>query len=411
LHSPLSSYKPDEERFPRSEHLAGLSINTFLLAFGSFFADVASEMLYPILPLFLTQTLGASAGIVGLIDGVAQALQYVVQGLSGWLSDRSRRYRAIAFTGYLVSAVAKPLIGLSTTWTGVLGARCLDRLGAGSRSAPRDALVAASAAEEHRGKAFGLEGFGDNLGAFLGPLITLALLSWLHFGVRSIFLLALVPGLLAALMTLLLRQRPVRVAAKSKLDLAVSRFPKSYWKYIAVTALFGLGNSSNFFLILRTNHLGASLTTTIVVYALYNLVAALASYPAGYLSDVLGRKRVLLLAYLVFVLVYAGFGLTSNVVFIGALFIFYGFYQGTFRSVGKAMAADLLPASLRASGIGWFNASVGLSALGASIIGGELWTRIDPKATFLWGAFFALAGSIALVVFVSGAGGAAPARR
>jgi MFS family permease len=368
-------------------------------------------MLYPILPVFLTETLGASASVIGVIDGVAQALQYVVQGLSGWLSDRLRRYRAIAFVGYVLSAVAKPFIGLSTTWTGVLGARCLDRLGAGSRSAPRDALVAASVADEHRGKAFGLEGFGDNLGAFLGPLITLALLSWLGLGVRSIFLLAVVPGLLAALMTLLLRERPVRVSAKSKLDLSLSRFPRSYWKFIFVTSLLGLGNSSNFFLVLRTKHLGASLTTTIVVYAFFNIVAALASYPAGYLSDTFGRKRVLLLAYVVFFVVYAGFGLTSNVALIGGLFVLYGLYQGMFRSVGKALAADLVPAPLRASGIGWFNASVGLSALAASVIGGELWTRIDPRATFLCGAAFALLGSTALLLFDSGARDAPPVRR
>ena len=360
-------------------------------------------MLYPILPVFLTETLGASASVVGLVDGVAQALQYVVQGLSGWLSDRLQRYRVIALAGYVLSAVAKPFIGLSNTWSGVLGARCMDRLGAGSRSAPRDALVAASADEGHRGKAFGLEGFGDNLGAFLGPLIALALLSWLHLGVRSIFFLAVIPGLLAALMMFLLRERPMRVAAKSKLDLSLLRFPKRYWKYISVTALFGLGNSSNFFLILRTRELGASLTTAIVVYAAFNLVAALASYPAGYLSDTLGRKRVLLLAYLVFALVYAGFGLISNVLIIGALFVFYGLFQGMFRSVGKALAADLLPADLRASGIGWYGASVGISTLVASVIGGELWTRIDPRATFLCGAVLALFGSVALVLLVSGA--------
>ena len=395
----------------RSKYLAGLSVNTFLLALGSFFADISSEMLYPILPVFLTETLGASASAVGLIDGVAQALQYVVQGLSGWLCDKLRRYRAIAFVGYALAAVSKPLIGLSTAWPGVLAARCLDRFGAGSRSAPRDALVAASVSEEHRGRAFGLEGFGDNLGAFLGPLVTLLLFTWLHVGVRSIFLLATIPGLLAALMTLLLRERPIRVSAKSKLDLSLSRFPRRYWTYIFVTALFGLGNSSNLFLILRTRHLGASLTTTVVVYALFNLVAALASYPAGYLSDTLGRKRVLLLAYIVFALVYAGFGLATNVAFTGVLFVLYGLYHGTFRSVGKALAADLLPRELHASGIGWFNASVGLSALVASVAGGELWSRIDPRATFLCGAAFASLGSIALVVFVSGDREPAAARR
>src|SRR5438445_699800 len=192
---------------PRSG--TGLSRNTFLLAFASLFADISTEMLYPVLPVFLTQTLGASARIVGLVEGLAQAIQNIVQGFSGWLSDKLRRRKPIAIAGYLLAAVSKPLIGLSTSWTGVLGARSLDRLGAGTRSAPRDALVAASADAAHRGRAFGLEGIGDNLGAFLGPLLAIALLTAVQVGERTIFYLAVIPGMLAALMILMVRERPM----------------------------------------------------------------------------------------------------------------------------------------------------------------------------------------------------------
>jgi MFS family permease len=382
------------------KYFSGLSVNIFLLAVASLFADISTEMLYPVLPIFLTQTLGASASVVGIVEGIAQAMQNIVQGFSGWLSDKLQRPKPIAVIGYALAAISKPLIGLSTSWTGVLGARLLDRLGSGTRSAPRDALIASSVEDAHRGKAFGFEGIGDNLGACLGPLLAIALLSLLHVSLRSIFLLAVIPGSLAALMVVFVRAKPAVASSKAKLDLNVGRFPKSYWKYLLVTALFGIGNSSNSFLILRTKDLGASLTMTIFIYALFNLVAALASYPSGYLSDKLGRKGVLLLAFLVFFAVYAGFGLTTNVVLIGILFVLYGLFQGISRSVGKAFAMDFVPAELRASGVGWYTATIGLTGLIASIVGGQLWTRIGPPATFLFGAGSALAGSIALVLLV-----------
>jgi len=381
-------------------YFSGLSANTFLLAVASLFADISSEMLYPVLPLFLTQTLGANASILGLVEGIAQAAQNIIQGFSGWLSDKLQRRKPIALAGYALSAVAKPLIGVATGWPGALAARSLERLGSGSRSAPRDALIAASADEAHRGKAFGLEGIGDNLGAFLGPLLALALLGFLDVNLRSIFLIAFIPGVLAALMILLVRERPTAVTAKAKLDLHVRRFPASYWKYLLVTALFGIGNSSNTFLILRTKDLGAELSTTIFIYALFNLVAALVSYPAGYLSDRFGRRGMLLFAFLVFLAVYAGFGLLTDIVFLGVLFVLYGFHQGIFRAVGKALATDFVPEELRASGVGWYTATVGLSGLIASIVGGELWVGIAPSATFLLGAGSAVVGSIALILFV-----------
>jgi MFS family permease len=387
---------------PLRKYFAGLSANTFLLALASLFSDVSTEMLYPVLPVFLTQTLGTSPGVVGLIEGIAQAIQYIAPGFSGWLSDKLTRRKPIALAGAALSALAKPLIGLSTGWLGVLGARSLDRLGSGIRSAPRDALVAASAAEADRGKAFGLESTGDNLGAFLGPLIALALLAWGHVALPAIFLIAFIPGVLATLMIACVRERPVAVAAKAKLDLHVGRFPRSYWTYLGVTALFGIGNSSNAFLILRATDLGASLTATIFVYALYNLVAALASYPAGYLSDHFGRKNVLLIGFVVFLIVYTGFGVTINTTLLAGLFVLYGFYQGIFRSVGKALAADLVPPDLRASGVGWYTATIGVTGLVASIVGGELWVTVGPPATFYLGAASALAGSVALVLFSPG---------
>jgi len=387
---------------PIKKYFAGLSRNTFLLAFASLFADISTEMLYPVLPVFLTQTLKASGGVVGIVEGFAQATQNIVQGFSGTLSDKLQKRKAIALAGYLVAAIAKPLMGLSTVWQGVFGARLLDRLGAGTRSAPRDALIASSVDKRNRGRAFGLEGVGDNTGAFLGPLVTVFLLYSLHIGIRAVFYLAIIPGLLAFLMVLLVIERPASVAAKSRIDVSLRQFPKEYWKYLLVTALFGLGNSSNSFLILRTRDMGSSLETTILIYAMFNLVAALISYPAGSLSDKWGRKNVLLASFVIFLIGYLGFAVSQNVLFVGALFVFYGLYQGIFRAIGKAFASDLVPEHLRASGVGWYSTAVGLLQLVASVVAGFLWDRVGHAVVFYYGAAFAVAGCIGLLLLIPG---------
>jgi MFS family permease len=370
--------------------------NTVLLAFASLFADISSEMLYPVLPIFLTQVLKANGSVVGLVEGIAEATQNIVQGFSGSLSDRLQRRKSIAIVGYALAAISKPLIGLSTVWQGVLGGRFLDRLGTGIRSAPRDALIASSVDEANRGRAFGLEGAGDNAGAFLGPVLAVILLSALHVDIHLIFYIAVIPGLLALAMIVLVSEgRPGGVAAKAKIGLA--QFPKPYWKYLAVTALFGVGNSSNAFLILQTKAIGASLAMTILIYAAFNLVAALISYPAGALSDRLGRRNLLLVSFAIFLAAYLGFALTRNVLLIGGLFVLYGLFQGIFRSAGKALASDLVTAEVRASGVGWYSTTVGLSGLVASLLAGLLWDRVGHAAVFLFGAASALAGGAALL--------------
>jgi MFS family permease len=381
-------------------YFAGLSRDTFSLALASVFSDVSTEMLYPVLPVFLTQTLHASGSIVGLVDGFAQALQNIVQGFSGTLSDKLQRRKPIALAGFFLSAISKPLMGMATVWPALFGARLLDRLGAGTRSAPRDALIASSVAEENRGRAFGLEGAGDNAGAFLGPLLTLLLLYAVGVDIRTVFYLAIIPGLLAFAMVVLVTEHRAAVHAEAKIDISLRQFPRDYWKFLLVMALFGIGNSSNAFLILQTQDIGASLPTTILIYAAYNLVAALISYPAGWLSDTWGRKNVLLVCFLVFLIAYLGFALTRNVFLIGGLFAFYGLYQGIFRAVGKAFAASFVPDQLRASGVGWYSSTVGLLQLVASVVAGLLWDRIGHAAVFYYGAVFAAVGIVALLVLL-----------
>jgi MFS family permease len=381
-------------------NFGGLSRTTFLLALSSMFADISTEMLYPVLPIFLTDTLHATGSIVGLVDGFAQALQNIVQGFSGTLSDKLQRRKPIALFGYFLAAVAKPLMGLATVWQVVFGARLLDRLGAGSRSAPRDALIAASVDERNRGRAFGLEGLGDNAGAFLGPLVTLLLLSAFQIGIRSVFYLAVIPGLIAFCMVLLVHEPPAAAAEHAKVDIRLHHFPPAYWKFLLVVGLFGVGNSSNAFLILRTQDIAASLPETIVIYAGFNLVAALISYPAGWLFDHFGGRNVLLSAYVIFLIAYLGFGLSGNIAVIATLFVFYGLYQGIFRTAGKGLAASFVPEALRASGIGWFNTTVGILQLIASLVAGALWDRVGHTAVFFYGALFAVVGIVALLALM-----------
>jgi MFS family permease len=205
-------------------------------------------------------------------------------------------------------------------------------------------------------------------------------------------------------MVLLVIERPASVAAKSRIDVSLRQFPKGYWKYLLVTALFGLGNSSNSFLILRTRDMGTSLETTILIYAMFNLVAALISYPAGSLSDKWGRKNILLASFVIFLIAYLGFAVSQNGLFVGALFVFYGLYQGIFRAIGKAFAADLVPEHLRASGVGWYSTTVGLLQLVASLVAGLLWDRVGHAVVFYYGAVFAMAGFIGLLLLIPGKG-------
>ena len=279
------------------------------------------------------------------------------------------------------------------------------RFSTGVRSAPRDALIAASADRTSRGRAFGLEGAGDNLGAFLGPLITVGLLLFLHIELRTIFYLAIFPGFLAFATVLLVRERRTAMQAKAKLEVGLSHLPGPYRRYLVATLVFGAGNSSNAFLILKTREFGASLALTVLIYAGFNLVAALVSYPAGAFADRFGRRGLLISAYTIFFLTYFGFAVAPGLDWAAGLFVLYGAFQGIFRAVGKALVSDLVPEHLRASGIGWYSAAIGLSGLIAGLVGGLLWDRVGHASVFLYGAAFAALGGAAFIALVpAGAG-------
>ena len=231
---------------------------------------------------------------------------------------------------------------------------------------------------------------------FLGPILAVILLFYFKIPIRNIFYLAVIPGLLAVIMILFVREKPGEFKSKYKLDVNIHNLPKSYWKYLGVTALFGIGNISSSFMILQTRNIGVPLIGTILIYAVFNLIAAAVSFPSGILSDRFGRKNVLLISFFVFLIALVGFSVTHNFVVIAVLFVLYGAYQGIFRTVGKAFAADFVPQELRAGGIGLYNATIGISGLVASITAGQLYDRIGHPVVFLTAAVFVGLGSIFL---------------
>jgi MFS family permease len=375
--------------------ISGLSRSTIIIGLVSLLSDISGEMIYPILPLFLTQTLHAPATVVGLVEGIAVGASTAIGGISGWLSDLIGRRKPVAFAGYALTAVTRPMIAAARVWPVVLGARFVERFGKGIRNAPRDALLAESTPEQFRGRAFGFERAMDSAGAVIGPLIALALVGWVGFGARSIFLISGIPGALAALLILTVREPSRAGAAPSttpKFSLAGTT--REYKRLLIVTAVFGVANSANAFLILRSEQLGLDRKWTILAYTLYNAVASLAAMPAGLASDRFGRRNVLIIGFLVYAVSYAGFGAANAAWLVWPMFGLYGLFPALTEGVGKALAVDSAGTAGRATVIGIYAMVTGLTEIAASYIGGVLWDRVDSRATFYFGAALALAAVV-----------------
>ena len=418
-----------------------LTPNVLRLGVVSFFADVSSEMLYPLMPLFLTVVLGAPVAVVGLIEGAAEATASLLKTVSGRIADKTGRRIELVFGGYALSAVAKPLIALAHVWPLVLVARLLDRTGKGFRGSPRDAILADSIAPELCGAAFGWHRAMDTMGAVVGPLLALGLLAVLHGNLRNVIGLAAIPGVIGALLVLTVvdpNRRKSRAAAGADTAafgasaaaggsaapdatadaaarvherLRLSTLPHRFKLYLGAWLPFVLTNSSDVFIILRAKQMGFSTTAVVLVYTLYNLVYAAASVPLGHLSDRIGRRRVLVGGMLVFAVVYAGFSAARETWQIVALFAAYGVYIAATDGVGKAFAVDLVPRDLRATSIGLLGTVTGVATLLASATAGVLWDTVGVWAPFALGAVGALA-SAALFAFMPGLGrSAAPSAR
>ena len=379
----------------------------------SFFTDVASEMVVPVLPLFLTGVLGAPVAAVGLIEGVAESTASVLRVFAGWLSDRTGRRKPLMLVGYGLSNLTKPLLALSTAWPQVLAIRFGDRLGKGIRGAPRDALIADSVEPAVRGRAFGFHRSMDTAGAAVGPLLAAGTLVLTAGDARAVFWLAAVPGVASVLLGLwLLRDRPAPPRDAAAPRLGFRHLGRPFGLLTAVTTLFALGNSSDAFLILRAQDVGMAVAVIPLAYFAFNLLYSLLATPAGILSDRIGRRPLLVAGYAVFALVYAGFAVAPNAVVAAGLLLAYGAYYACTEGVARALVADLVPAELRASAMGTYATATGLALLPASVIAGALWQGVGPWAPFAYGATLAAAAALLLAVLPlhPPAAPAAPAR-
>jgi MFS family permease len=385
--------------FAKLKYLSlGLGRNVLLLGFVSLFTDISSEMLYPIVPLFLTLTLNTPMSVVGLIEGIAEGTASLLKIVSGWWSDRAGRRQPFVVWGYSLSAISKPLLALATTWHFVLASRLIDRVGKGIRTSPRDAMIAASCDSDARGKAFGLHRAMDTIGAFIGPILAVFLLSALNLRYRTIFIIAFIPAALGVATLAFLRREtptPKPISGDAVPKAPISRELK---KFILIYGLFALGNSSDVFLLLKAKQVGLSANGVLLTYVFYNFVYALAALPAGWLSDKLSRRALMIGGLVVFSAVYTGFAFAPNQAVIWVAFALYGFYAAATEGVSKALVADLSTPRNRGTAMGLMHMVTGLLAFVASTVAGLLWTHVHPAAPFLYGAICALAAAVLLLI-------------
>lgn len=375
-----------------------LDKGVIVLGWVSFLTDVASDMIYPLLPDFLTRVLGAGPAALGLIEGVAESTASFMKMASGWWSDRIRRRKPIVVAGYSVAALARPLVGLATSWGQVLAIRFSDRIGKGIRTPPRDALLADLAPAESRGKAFGLQRAMDNAGSVAGPLLAALLLRFWIKQERTVFLLAFLPALVAVV--LLAAKVPETVRRPSTPSIGRSNpepLPRAFWSLIAIFFLFALANSTDAFLLLWARDAGIELWLLPLLWAFFNGVKALAGVPGGILADRIGRVWTICIGWFVYALAYLGFAMARGPLAAWGLFAFYALFFALTEGAERALIADLVPKESRGRAFGIFHASVGLAALPASVLFGLWWKVFGAPVAFLIGAGLALIATMGLL--------------
>ena len=379
--------------------------NIFFIGLVSFFTDISTEMVYPLIPLYLTGALGATPALVGLIEGIAESISSLLKVYGGHIADRFQKKKALAFAGYATGIVYKLALLLATSWLGVLAARVIDRMGKGIRTAPRDVLVSESADVNSMGKAFGLHKSLDMAGAALGILIAYFLLRGnAAYDYQNLFLLSIIPAALGLSMFYLIKEKrvePREKVARPKLSLASFKNLDGQLKlYLVVVLLFTLGNSSNAFLLLKAKAVGFDDASVIMLYFIYNAAAALLSLPLGRLSDMVGRKKLLVCGYMVFAAVYFGFAFAFSQTFMYGMFMLYGVYTAMITGVERAFVAEIAPKNLKGTMLGLQATIAGLALLPASVITGLLWNTFGAKVPFIYGASLSLMAALLLALFM-----------
>jgi len=377
----------------------GISKNVFVLGLVSFFNDVASEMIYPIVPIFLTSVLGAPVAVVGLIEGIAESTASILKVVSGWLSDKFRKRKPFVIAGYSFSAISKIILSIAYSWPFVLFARFVDRFGKGARTATRDALIAESSENSARGRSFGFHRALDTLGAVVGPLIALLAINFLDSNFRLIFFLAFIPACIGVLLLILfVKEKRKEANLSPALNFSWRNLDSSFKIFLLISFIFALGNSSDAFLILRAQNLGLSVVLVILAYVFFNFTYAIFSMPAGIISDKIGPKKVLFSGFLLFSVIYLFFGLTNVSFILWLLFPFYGIYMALTEGIGKAYISNLVPQEKAGTAFGVYQTTIGLCTFFASLIAGLLWTYIGVSAPFIFGSVMAVISALLFVI-------------
>ncbi|MBL7071097.1 MAG: MFS transporter [Candidatus Omnitrophica bacterium] len=380
-----------------------LDRNIFTLGLVSLFTDISSQMIYPLLPIFLSSVLGMGIVFIGLLEGIAEATASILKVFSGWYSDRLKKRKPIIFLGYSLSTLGKPFLYLATLGWHVLIVRFIDRVGKGIRTSPRDALVADSSLPEQRGKAFGIQRAMDRIGAFLGPLIAFAILPLLNNNLRLVFLLAFFPALIAVLIIIFfLKDKPhVRDPSKELKSFSLKDLNRDFKVFIFILAIFTLGNSSDAFLILRAKDLGVKVVFIPILWLMYNFISSATSIPLGSFSDKLGRRKTTLLGFFVYGIVYLGFAFSNSQSSVWFFMGLYGVHYGLSEGVLRAYVADLVEdKSILATSYGIYHTVVGLCMFPASLIMGILWQSFGPHVAFSFGAALSLVAAVLLAIFI-----------
>jgi MFS family permease len=382
-----------------SEPRGGIPRPVWFLGWTSLFTDAATEVIYPLLPVYLSQVLGASATSLGVIEGVAEGVNSLLKVITGWWSDRVSRRRPLVIAGYAISSAARPLIAFTRAWPQVLAIRALDRTGKGIRGAPRDALLSRFATPQTRGRIFGFHRAMDHTGAILGPLAATAFLFFLPGRYRLLFALTAIPGAIAVAMLFFVNEGREPLAPVERLEPLepVERLPASLYWLLAVILVFSLGNSADAFLLLRLGDALGSATFVPLLWAALHVVKASLSTWGGGLSDRIGRKRVIIAGWLVYVAVYIGFATASGTVTFIAWFLIYGIYFALAEGTEKALVADLTPEGRHGSAFGLYNAALGVGTLIASITFGYFYDHFGPATAFGIGAALAGIAAVALL--------------
>lgn len=378
--------------------------NVFILGFVSFFTDISAEMVYPIVPLYLAASFGATPVLIGIIEGIAESTASILRVFSGYITDKYKKKRAIAFTGYSAGVLYKLVLILALSWNGVLIARVIDRIGKGIRTAPRDVMVSESAGRDHLGKAFGIHKTLDMAGASIGIFTAYVIISNSGENVdyRKIFTVAIVPALIGLTLFLFLKKESECEPLHIRMNFwqNIKHLDSRLKIYLIVVFLFTLGNSSNAFLMLRARNLGYSDSGSIFLYFIYTLTASILSMPFGKKSDEIGRKKLLVLGYVVFSIVYSGFAFASNKETIFVMFMLYGFYTAIITAVERAFISEIAHLEIRGTVLGLHSTLSGIALLPASVIAGFLWENFGVQMPFLFGASTAIIAAIAILLFI-----------